>query len=313
MNLKQQYRDFCSKQGDIPLFLQDWWLDVVCSDWDVAIVMNGDQVSGIWPYPIEQKAGVTLHRNPALTPYLGPYVFYPHDLKDSKRDNFEHEVVAELLSQIRATKVWWLALLPNQKQVGLYNASGFDIQPRQTFIMPLQDTEEEIFSRLHEDYRRNIRKAESEMTIEHDPGLLPSLWQYQKATLDRKDVNMHFSVEQLQKLFDACLQRNCTALWVAKKAGEVQAILWHIWDGVRAYYLVGSKNPATKDNRAMTALIWKAISESKKMGKYSFDFEGSMDPGVEKFFRNFGAERTLYLVLQKNDSLLWKLKEKIKG
>jgi len=77
---------------------------------------------------------------------------------------------------------------------------------------------------------------------------------------------------------------------------------------VRAYYLAGSKNPAAKDNRAMTALIWKAISESKKMGKGSFDFEGSMDAGVEKFFRNFGANRELYLVVSKNQSLLWKLK-----
>ena len=42
-----------------------------------------------------------------------------------------------------------------------------------------------------------------------------------------------------------------------------------------------------------------------------FDFEGSMDPGVEKFFRNFGGMRELYLVLRKNESLLWKLKERL--
>jgi len=36
-----------------------------------------------------------------------------------------------------------------------------------------------------------------------------------------------------------------------------------------------------------------------------------MDEGVERFFRNFGGERALYIVLRKNDSLLWKLKKRI--
>jgi lipid II:glycine glycyltransferase (peptidoglycan interpeptide bridge formation enzyme) len=99
---------------------------------------------------------------------------------------------------------------------------------------------------------------------------------------------------------------------VARKAGVVQAILWHVWDNNRAYYLVGSKNPEIKDNRAVTALIWHAIKESNRLGKASFDFEGSMDPGVEHFFRNFGGERTLYMMLRKNTSLLWKLKELVR-
>lgn len=312
MNSKEQYREICKQHNDIPLFIKDWWLDAVCDSWDVAIVMNGDKVAGVWPYNTEVKAGVSIIRNPVLTPYMGPHVFFPHDLKPSKRDNFEHEVTEELYRQIQA-KVWSVALVPGQNQVGMFTANGFTVIPRQTFIMPLQEEETVIFLRLHEDYRRNIRKAETELSITNEPALLPELWEYQKATLDKKDVHMHFSRQQLQKVFDACLKNNNAALWVARKEGVVQAILWHIWDETRAYYLVGSKNPATKDNRAMTALIWKSISESKKAGKLSFDFEGSMDEGVEKFFRNFGGERTLYLSLKKNNSILWKLKQKLTG
>jgi hypothetical protein len=306
---KEQYRQFCQQNTSLPLFLRDWWLDCVSSDWDVAIVMNGDKLAGVWPYTREQKAGVTIYRNPVLTPYGGPYVFYPHDLKPSKRDNFEHETITALFAQLPEIKVWTVGLLPLQKQVGFFAAKGFEIKPKQTFLMPLDDAEENIFSRLHEDYRRNIRKAEAELTIADEPEMLSQLWEYQKATLDKKDVRMHFEMQQLQQLHDACRRHDCTRLWVARKNGAVQAILWHMWDDVRAYYLVGSKNPAAKDNRAMTALIWKAISESKKMNKTSFDFEGSMDQGVEKFFRNFGGTREVCLILRKNESTLWKLKE----
>ncbi len=312
MSNKEQYKSVCEANPQIPVFLQYWWMDAVCTDWDVAIAMNGDKVAGIWPYNKEQKIGVSLRRNPSLTPYLGPHIFFPHDLKESKRESFEHETTGKLLERMPQAKVWHVALQPGQKQVGLYRANGFDVVPRQTFIMPLQEDEDALFARLHEDYRRNLRKANTEISIEHEPEMLPRLWEFQKATLDRKDVGMHFSMQQIQALFDACMQRDCTRLWVARKEGVVQAMLWHMWDGARAYYLVGSKNPDTKDNRAMTALIWNAIRESKKMEKISFDFEGSMDQGVEKFFRNFGAQRELYLTLQKNDSLIWKLKSLIR-
>lgn len=295
----------------MPLFLQDWWLDALCDDWDVAIVKNGDRIAGVWPYRLEKKINVSIIRNQALSPYCGPYVFYPHDLKASKRDNFQYETIEALIEAMPDAKVWHLSMFPGLKQAGLFAANEFDIQVKQTFIMPLDDSSEEIFNRLHEDYRRNVRKAEKEISIANEPELLHQLWGYQKATLDRKDVNIHFTQMKLQHLFDTTIQHNSSALWVARKNGEVQAIIWQAWDDVQSYYLMGSKNPHAKDNRAMTTLLWHAITHAKELGKSGFDFEGSMDPGVEKFFRLFGGKRQLYLVLRKNDSMLWKLKERL--
>lgn len=312
MSNKELYRQFCATEKTVPLFLKDWWLDAVCNDWEVAIARNGDNISGVWPYRIERKINVSILRDQVLTPYMGPFVFYPPDLKHSKRDSFQHDTITTLLEELPEVKVWHLSAMPGLKQAGLFNAYDFDVQVRQTFIMPLHEPVEDIFNRLHEDYRRNVRKAEKEITITNEPEMLQQLWGYQKATLDKKDVRMHFTQLQIQTIFDACIQHDSAALWVARKDGEVQAILWHVWDDVQGYYLVGSNNPAGKDNRAMTALIWHAIARSKETGKKGFDFEGSMDPGVEKFFRNFGGKRQLYLVLRKNDSMLWKLKERLR-
>jgi len=73
------------------------------------------------------------------------------------------------------------------------------------------------------------------------------------------------------------------------------------------------KTLKTTIKKALPALLWHAIKYALNKGKKAFDFEGSMDPGVEQFFRNFGGNRELYLVLKKNDSLLWKVKEKLRG
>lgn len=306
---KEQYRQFCAQEKEMPLFIKDWWLDAVCGDWDVALAKKGDRITGVWPYRIETKLGVSLLRDQVLTPYGGPYIAYPHDLKDSKRDNFQYETIRALVEALPKVKVLHVSTFPGMKQVGLFQQEGFQVKARQTFIMPLEERIDAVFDRLHEDYRRNVRKTELELEIEDEPEFLKNLWTFQKSTLDKKDIRMHFTFEQMKAAFDACREREKTALWVARKDDKIQAILWHLWDDHQAYYLVGSKNPEVKNNRAMTALIWHAIQESKLREKVSFDFEGSMDPGVEKFFRNFGGTRELYLVLQKNKSLLWRLKE----
>src|SRR5690606_32638192 len=105
-------------ESSVPLFLKDWWLDAVCKDWDVAIVHNGDKIAGIWPYAQEQKINVSIIRDQVLTPYMGPYVFYPHDLKPSKRDNFQYETITALLEKMPDAKVWHISTFPGLKQVG---------------------------------------------------------------------------------------------------------------------------------------------------------------------------------------------------
>jgi hypothetical protein len=307
---KEQYRIICSKQGDIPIFLQDWWMDVVSDNWGVAIARNGDSVSGVWPYNLEQKIGVSLFRTPKLTPYQGPYVFYPKDLKASNKDGYENETIAELLKQLPEVKVWNIATLPGIKQAGLFKNAGLDISTRQTFLVDVTQDETVLLSNMKESLRRNIKAAE--FAIVNDTSLLPLLYDYQKQTLGKKDVAQAYSLNDMQHLMDAVLKQGSVALWALKEDNEITAMVWNVWDAEHSYYFMGAQKQGNDNYRAMPALLWHCIKEAKKRGNKIFDLEGSMDPGVEKFFRSFGANRELYLELKKNDSLLWKLKELIR-
>lgn len=313
MTNKELYRSICTTQPSLPLFLQHWWMDAVCDDWDVAIAKKGDHVSGVWPYARTQRMGVSLMRNPRLTPYLGPHVFIPADVKESSRDSFEYEAVAELMSAIPNEKVWHLSLQPGFRQAGIFKEHGLQLQVQQTFLIDLTKDEATLFSDLKESLRRNIRTAEKEITISNEPQYLAQLYEFQKQTLSAKDVQQPYTLAQMQQLYDAAAAHNSTALWVAKAGAEVQAIIWNVWDAERSYYFMGAKNPATDNYRAMAALLWHAIQQARQRGNTCFDLEGSMEPGVERFFRGFGGTRQLYIILRKNTSLLWKLKEMIRG
>ena len=248
-----------------------------------------------------------------LTPYLGPHIFYPADLKSSRADSFEYETVAELMKLLPDAKVWHLAMPPGMKQAGLFKQYKLRTEVQQTFLVMLNGSDQELFAGIKESARRNIKQAEKEITITEDKACLDQLYAYQQHTLSGKGKQLAYSKEDIKKILDACYAQNACALWVARSSTTIEAILWQVWDETRSYYLMGGQNPEANGYKAMSLLMWHSMRESKKRGHIAFDLEGSMDPGVERFFRNFGGGRELYMVLLKNDSLLWKIKKSVMG
>ena len=311
MSNKDLYQKICKEMPGVPLFMQPWWLDTVCQKWDVAIAKKGEQTVGVWAYPIEKKVSVSLLRNPMLTPYLGPHVFFPKDIKESNLDSFEHETVTELMKQVPDADVWHLALKPGMKQAGLFKNKKLRPLVQQTFLLDLAESEDALLGNMKETTRRNIRQADKDITVSNSPESVKELYKFQKATLTNKGAAPAYTAAYLQKIMDACLAHDAAKLWVAKKDGETQAIVWQVWDDNSSYYFMGGQNQESSSSKAMSLLLWCAIKEAKKKGHKTFDLEGSMDEGVERFFRSFGGQRALYIVLHKNDSLLWKLKKMI--
>jgi len=311
MNNKELYRKICGEKKGLPVFMQPWWLDVVCGEWDAAIVKNGEETAGAWPYPVEKKMGVVMLRTPVVTPYLGPHIFYPPDLKGSRLDSFEHDVIAELMQQLPGASVWHLSIAPGIMQAGLFKRYKLRVEVQQTFLLRLRENEATLFANIKESARRNIRQAEKEITITDDKSYLEQLYAFQKNTLTQKGKKLAYPLHELDKIMGALQAHDACALWVAKSGDTVEAIVWQVWDDNQSYYFMGGQNPEANGYKAMSLLLWHGIKASKNMGHSIFDLEGSMDEGVERFFRNFGGERALYIVLRKNDSLLWKLKKRI--
>jgi hypothetical protein len=294
----------------VPLFAQSWWLDAVCNDptdWDVVLTMKGDQVTGVWPFVRTERYSISMMRNPRLTPYLGPHVFYPADIKGAKRDSYEYDVCEQLLDSLPEADVWHLSLYPGFRQAGLLRRSGLKLNVQQTFLLPLVDDEDIIFSGFKEPLRRNLRAAEKAIRIVEDPTQLHMLFNFQKATLEEKRVRQAYTEEHMQQLMNACIEHQSGTLYLAYEGGQLEAAIWNVWDASRSYYLMGGKNPDSENYRAMSALLWHCVKEAKRRGNRVFDFEGSMDGGVERFFRSFGAKRELYLIIRRAEHWLWKL------
>ena len=130
--------------------------------------------------------GVTLLRNPKLTPYFGPSVFLPNPIKVSNIDSYEQDTIAELLKQLPPAQVWNIASPPGIQQAGTFKKHGLTLHVQQTFLIGLSDDEATLLANMKEGQRQNVRLSEREVTISNDPTQIDDLDRFHEQTLKNK-------------------------------------------------------------------------------------------------------------------------------
>ncbi|MCD7850930.1 MAG: hypothetical protein LUH63_15070 [Parabacteroides sp.] len=78
----------------------------------------------------------------------------------------------------------------------------------------------------------------------------------------------------------------------------MHAAVFIVWQESSAWYLAGGGDPALRESGAHSLILWECIRYVSQFTDV-FDFEGSMIPGVERFFREFGAIQTPFFTITK--------------
>lgn len=156
-------------------------------------------------------------------------------------------------------------------------------------ILDLKIWEEKIDSKL-----RNKIKRFSDFSFEVRQ-FTPSELQFFMDSSSAKGVSHG------QLLFKFNALNSPSAFTVVAEAGQYQAFCV-IVQGV-CYYLVSSN--AKNDNALSACGVKFCIEESVRRGCSAFDFEGSMIPEVEVFFRSFGGDLLPYFSIEGGSGLLY--------
>ena len=82
--------------------------------------------------------------------------------------------------------------------------------------------------------------------------------------------------------------------FAAYRESEAIAAVFCVFDKRKAYYLIGGYDSADTHAGAGAACMQEAILKAKSLGLEMFDFEGSVIPAIERYFRGFGGELTPY-------------------
>lgn len=301
MTNKEQYRHFCKKQKDIPIFSQPWHLDAVIveGEWDVVLVEKGGNIAATLPYYFKKSGPFKYITLPFLTKTMGPYLLPKY--RNSKHEYALLKQLIELLPKV--------AYFDQNMHYDLTNWLPFYWKDyRQTTyysytIEPLDDLDR-VYDRFCADYRNNkIKKAKEKVTVTSDRSL-EDFYRIKKMSFTRQGLDFPFSFEYLKRYDDVLVANNARQLFFAiDQNDQIHSVVYLIWDGRSAYYHLAGDDPQLRNSGAGILLVWEAIKYTKEqLGLSVFDFEGSMIPTIEKVRRNFGAQTKPYFNIRKYHS-----------
>jgi len=314
MNNLSRYRQLTDVHRQLPLFFQPWWLDALCADWNVALVENDKDIQAVMPFQQEKKWGLRLLRHPPLCPYLGPY-FFIRSTQQQKQWGEEERLLTALLAQLPQYDYCQLTTVPGFENFPAFHQRQFKNSNRLTYLLEVSPSEEELFLQISSRLRQYIKSAQKSLRIEleQQPDLALFL-SWHKNAFEKKGSPYPFSLPLIEKIVSAAEAHQASLFQTAfDEQNRPVAMLWTPFDGQKSYHLLAATAPNSTHNGALGLLTWNAIKQAKTRGLKQYDFEGSMDKGIEAFFRKFGGQRIPYLQFEHCPSRLWRWKRNLLG
>lgn len=292
---KGRYLELCAAHEETPIFSRPFWLDAVCGErhWDAAVVERGGHILGAMPFYIRRRLGITCITMPPLTQNLSLWLAYPPEADARKRLSVETDVTADIISSLPRFDVFGVNFYRSMTNWLPFYWKGFSQTTRYTYV--IEDLSD--LGRVSEAFsyakKKNLRRAEGRIRINLE--LSPkAFYENHRMTLRMQGVAINYTQDILQRIHDAVRTRDCGRIIGATDSeGNLHAALFVVWDEVQAYNLISTIDPHYRNSGAATLAVWHAVQHVATRTR-KFDFEGSMIPGVERSFRQFGTAQVPY-------------------
>ncbi len=282
-----------SPQGSI--FSTSWWLDAVAGpSWQPNLVEDGE-LSAAWPTVVQSSRWGPVHMGASLSPFLGP-LLPAHD--DGKRRWTTAERALELLldavepyahmeARCHPSFSYWTPL----------SWRGFSQTTKYTWRLEDLGDLAATEASMRPNIRGDIRKARKQGVSVGVGDLEEFLALHARSTRGRGELAVR-TRQVLEQIDAPASERNARRILIAHgKDGEPHAAGYFVWDDTAVYYLAGAADAALRSSGATSLLLWMAIELAAEQGN-AFDFEGSMIPSIERFFRAFGGQPVAYSVVR---------------
>ena len=314
---KARYKEVCEREGDaIPLFMQYWWMEAACSGkrWEAAVAFEEERVVGMMPFLCGRRLAMTYLLQPQLTQYSGPYYFYPEELNAQQRLEFEKEVARLLLSAVETLHPAYIRqqFSPRVTNWLPFYWAGFQQTTRYTYRLPDIRQPQLLFETFDKEKRqRKIRRCSQLTTVRYD--LSPEDFAlFHKHYWQRKSGRDLLPTQFIVHVCRTAIKRgNGVIASLHDAEGNLLMARFVAYDTQCAYSLLSAIDTERHRSGFNETLFW-ALFQYLSDKTIAFDFEGSMDEGIEYFYRSFGAVQTPYFELTRCRNPLFKLLLKLK-
>lgn len=265
----------------------------------VGIYKDENQLIGGFYFLKTKKYGFSFLKLPPYTPHCG--LFFVSESKNrSSVSGFSKEVVTEVCNYITEQKstLCVLAFPSNIIDMQPFIWDKYKVVPNYTYRISLDKTIDDIKSHFDSKNRNVINKAVKEdVAVTESLLSKKELYHFFNSSLSTTDANIYN--QELENIFNVFSDASNSFSMEARKDGKLLGVVFCVYDAINCYYLLGGVNKDSGIQGVNNLLVQKSIEKAKALGCTTFDFEGSMLKGVEKFFRSFGPELVPYYTVNK--------------
>lgn len=175
--------------------------------------------------------------------------------------------------------------------------SGFKVIPNYTYHINLTEQEDVIYKNMAPERRNDINRAIKdglEVRKENDMKIVERIV---AKTFVRKQKS--FDENMLSSILNKFANNSNSFAFVTYNHGQPIAASFCIHNNDTAHYILGGYDDTQKHHGAGALALWNAIQYARQLGLKTFDFEGSMLPEVETYFRGFGGQIIPYYRVNK--------------
>jgi hypothetical protein len=263
-----------------------WYLDAIHGDQWGALIE--DDYTFVMPIPEKSKWAIAYLSTPLFIQQLG--IFSEVPVEESKAQSFLNEL---------KTKFSYIDFNMNYGNP-IESDALFTTNQRTNLILTIPDDRTLIRNSFSENTLRNIQKAEK-LKLYYGTCSVRSVInlfsENKAATLPNWNGKNYIVLERLFHM--ASLRGFARSMGMYSQRHELLCgAIFIEWNG-RSIFLFSGNSEEGKGSGAMAYLIYQYILDAPA-GTSVFDFEGSDNPGLKRFYESFGAIEQNYIHLKHN-------------
>lgn len=268
------------------VYATSWYLDTVTeSTWEAIV---SDDYKWLMPLPVKNKMGINYLPTPSLIQQLG---IFGHETPNN-------EIIQEFLQKV-LERVSFVDFNLNFNNV-LVKFEDASITSKVNLELHLKDRLHILQENYSDNLKRNIAKAKK-AELKFSPCSMRNiiaLFQKDKgAEIKNATTEWYNKADQIYNA--ATIRSKGRALGAYDCNGELIAGMFILEWNKRAIFIFSGNSEKGKATGAMPALIDYYI-QNPGDGIEIFDFEGSNDEGLKRFYKSFGSVECNYVHLKIN-------------
>ena len=266
-------------------YAMSWYLDLVFDSWSALVE---DDYLRVMPLMITKKWGISYFYQPFFIQQLGVF----------SRSMLNPDVVEEFVNAIpERVKV----ININLNVFNRVYENKFEVKYNDNYELDLIGDYAKLFSAYSTNQKRNVRKAiKNNLSFSKSakPESVIQLFRESKGTEIRKWGDEQYVM--LQRLMYSAIHKGRGSVYsVYGKENQLLAAAFFVMHNKKIIFLFSGTSKDARNTGALSYLIDQVIKKYSSQG-WILDFEGSNDANLARYYKGFGAKKTIYYSIMVN-------------